>query len=139
MVNLATIHTILSLSITNQWPIKQLDVKNAFLHNHLQEIVYMHQPPSFQDPSKPNHVCLLQRPLYGLKKAPRAWFHRFSMFISRLGFVHIRCDSSLFIYRHGSHTACLLLYVDDIVLTGSSTPLLSQTVATLSVEFSLTY
>nr|GEX31658.1 hypothetical protein [Tanacetum cinerariifolium] len=51
-----------------------------------------------------------QRSLYGLKQAPRAWFQRFAAYITRIGFTNGRCDSSLFIYRHGTVTAYLLLY-----------------------------
>ncbi|GKE36759.1 ribonuclease H-like domain-containing protein, partial [Tanacetum coccineum] len=98
----------------------QLDVKNAFLHGDLSEIVYMHQPPGFKDSTHPDYVCLLQRSLYGLKQAPRAWFQRFATYITRVGFSQSQCDSSLFIYRQGTDTAYLLLYVDDIVLTASS-------------------
>ncbi|GKE85742.1 ribonuclease H-like domain-containing protein [Tanacetum coccineum] len=92
---------MLSLAISRHWPVHQLDVKNAFLHRSLSETVYMHQPPGFRDPRHPNHVCLLQRSLYGLKQAPRAWFQLFAAYAARVGFLHSRCDSSLFIYRQG--------------------------------------
>ncbi|GKB13301.1 ribonuclease H-like domain-containing protein [Tanacetum coccineum] len=80
----------------------------------------------------------MQRSLYGLKQAPRAWFQRFAAYAARVGFLHSRCDSSLFIYRQGSDTAYLLLYVDDIVLTASSTALLQHVIASLHAEFSMT-
>ncbi|GJU18917.1 ribonuclease H-like domain-containing protein [Tanacetum coccineum] len=101
-----------------------LDVKNAFLHGDLTETVYMHQPPRFQDPAHPDHVCLLQRSIHGLKQTPQAWFQRFATYITRVGFSHSRCDTSLLIYRQGTNTAYFLLYVDDIVLTASSELLL---------------
>ncbi|GKF18908.1 ribonuclease H-like domain-containing protein [Tanacetum coccineum] len=94
--------------------------------------------PGFRDSRHPDHVCLLQRSLYGLKQAPRAWFQRFAAYAARVGFLHSRCDSSLFIYRQGSDTAYLLLYVDDIVLTASSTALLQGIIASLHAEFSMT-
>ncbi|GJR46729.1 ribonuclease H-like domain-containing protein [Tanacetum coccineum] len=126
VVKLGTIRTILSLATSRHWPIHQLDVKNAFLHGDLSETVYMHQPPGFRDSAHPNYVCLLQRSLYGLKQAPRAWFQDFASYITRAGFSHSRCDSSLFIYRQRIDTAYLLLYVDDIVLTASSESLLQR-------------
>ncbi|GJX26107.1 ribonuclease H-like domain-containing protein [Tanacetum coccineum] len=75
VVKPATIRTILSLAVSRQWPIHQLDVKNAFLTGNLSETVYMHQPPGFVDSRYPNHVCLLQRPLYGVANvvAETAW------------------------------------------------------------------
>ncbi|GKB17928.1 ribonuclease H-like domain-containing protein [Tanacetum coccineum] len=73
VVKPTTIRTVLSLVVSRQWPIHQLDDKNAFLNGDLSETVYMHQPPGFVDSRYPNHVCLLQRSLYGLKQAPRAW------------------------------------------------------------------
>ncbi|GKC77757.1 ribonuclease H-like domain-containing protein, partial [Tanacetum coccineum] len=117
---------------------QQNDVKNAFLHGDLSGMVYMHQPPGFRDFSYPDYVCLLQRSLYGLKQAPRAWFQRFASYITRVGFHHSRCDSSLFIYRQGTDTAYLLLYVDDIMLIASSELLLQQIIGSLHQEFSMT-
>nr|GEX04112.1 ribonuclease H-like domain-containing protein [Tanacetum cinerariifolium] len=86
VVKPGTIRTVLSLAISQQWPVHQLDVKNAFLHDDLAETVYMHQPSSFRDPEHLNYVCLLQRPLYGLKQTPRAWFQRFAAYITTVGF-----------------------------------------------------
>nr|GEW67489.1 hypothetical protein [Tanacetum cinerariifolium] len=63
-----TIRTVLSLAVSREWPIHQLDVKNAFLHGHLSETVYMHQSRGFVNPNKPNYVCHLQRSLYGLSQ-----------------------------------------------------------------------
>ena len=98
----------------------------------------MHQPPGFVDSRYPHHVCLLQRSLYGLKQAPRAWFQRFAGYAIRVGFYHSRCDFSLFILRQGSQVAYLLIYVDDIILTASSTALLQQIIASLHSEFDMT-
>nr|GEX01496.1 ribonuclease H-like domain-containing protein [Tanacetum cinerariifolium] len=90
IVKLATIRIVLSLALTRHWPIHQLDVKNAFLNGDLSKTVYMQQPLGFVDPRYPYHVCRLQRSLYGLKQASRAWFHRFAAYSTRVGFSHSR-------------------------------------------------
>ncbi|GJR40945.1 ribonuclease H-like domain-containing protein [Tanacetum coccineum] len=104
----------------------------------LSEMVYMHQPPGFVDSRYPHHVCLLQRSLYGLKQAPRAWFQRFAGYATRAGFSPSRCDSSLFICTQGSQVAYLLIYVDDIILTASSSVILRQIIDSLHKEFDMT-
>ncbi|GJW34316.1 ribonuclease H-like domain-containing protein [Tanacetum coccineum] len=91
---------------------------------------------TFSPVVEPATICT--RSLYGLKQAPRAWFQRFAGYATRAGFYHSRCDSSLFIYRQGSQIAYLLLYVDDIILTASSTALLQQIIDSLHKEFDMT-
>ncbi|GKC69110.1 ribonuclease H-like domain-containing protein [Tanacetum coccineum] len=138
VVKPATVRMVLSLGMSRKWPIHKLDVKNAFLNGDLSETVYMHQPPGFVDNRYPHHVCLLQRSLYGLKQAPRSWFQRFAGYATRAGFYHSHCDSLLFIYRHGSQVAYLLIYVDDIILTASCPTLLQQIIGSLNNEFDMT-
>ena len=127
-----------SLATSSSWPIHQLDVKNAFLHGTLNETVYCQQPLGFENPSSPNLVCLLHKSLYGLKQAPRAWFHRFATFIQTIGFLPSKSDTSLFIFQSSGHTAYLLLYVDDIILTASSTTFLHHIITQLNNEFAMT-
>lgn len=112
----ATIRTVLTIAASRKWPTRQLDVSNAFLHGHLQEHVLCQQPTGFADPSRPDAVCLLDKSLYGLRQAPRAWFDRFAKFAIALGFRPTCSDSSLFVLRQGHEVAYLLLYVDDMVL-----------------------
>jgi hypothetical protein len=106
-------------------------VKNAFLNGTLEETVYSQQPSGFVDPAFPQHVCKLNKSLYGLKQPPRAWYTRFQSFILSTGFCSSRCDTSLFIRKSGNNIAYLLLYVDDIILTASSSALLQQIIASL--------
>ena len=98
----------------------------------------MRQPPGCDDPSVPRYLCKLNKALYGLKQAPRAWYQRFATFITSTGFVCSRSDTLLFILRCAEGTAYLLLYVDDIVLTASSTRLLDRITAFLRAEFAMT-
>ena len=99
VIKATTVRVVLSLAVTNKWPLHQLDVKNAFLNGHLTEHVYMEQPPGYINPRFPNHVCQLKKTLYGLKQAPRAWFQRFSSFLLQLGFYCSCADTSLFVFH----------------------------------------
>ena len=78
VVKPTTICVVLSLSLSKNWSIKQLDVHNDFLNDDLSKQVFMTQPPGFVDPSKPHFVCKFTKALYGLKQAPRAWFTKLS-------------------------------------------------------------
>ena len=119
-VKIATIRTILSLSVSRGWSLRQLDVKNAFLHGVLEEEVYMKQPPSFEDSNAPHYICRLDKALYGLKQAPRAWFSRLSSKLHDLGFTPSKADTSLFLFDKSGIQMFLLIYVDDIIVTSSS-------------------
>lgn len=72
VVRPTTIRLIISIDISSHWPIRQLDVHNAFLNGDLTEQVLISQPPDFVDPDHPNHVCLLSKAIYGLKQSSRA-------------------------------------------------------------------
>ncbi|MCH80541.1 retrovirus-related Pol polyprotein from transposon TNT 1-94, partial [Trifolium medium] len=136
VVKPVTVRTVLTLAVTNKWSIQQLDINNAFLNGLLDEEVYMVQPPGFEATDK-SLVCKLQRALYGLKQAPRAWFERLRSALVKLGFVPIKCDPSLFTLHVKHHTIFLLVYVDDIIITGSSNGLIQQLIHKLNSEFSL--
>jgi hypothetical protein len=82
-------------------------------------------------------VCRLHKSLYGLKQAPWSWYSRFATYLTTLGFIEARSDTSLFIFRRGSNTVYLLLYVDDINLTASSTELLHRTISALQGKFGM--
>jgi hypothetical protein len=137
VVKLTTVRTVLTTAVSRDWPIQQLDVKNAFLHDTLSEIVFYCQPTGFTDPAHPNLVCRLHKSLYGLKQAPRDWYNRFATYLTTLGFIEAKSDTSLFIFRRSSDTVYLLLYVDDIILTASSTELLCRTIFALQWEFTM--
>ena len=115
-----TIRIVLVLAIHKDWPIQQLDVQNAFLHGLLFEEVYMRQTFGFIDPNYPHHVCKLHKSLYGLKQASRQWFQQFSDYLEELGFCESKADYSLFTFRKGALIIILLIYVDDILITGNS-------------------
>uniref|UniRef100_A0A2N9GJX2 Integrase catalytic domain-containing protein n=1 Tax=Fagus sylvatica TaxID=28930 RepID=A0A2N9GJX2_FAGSY len=109
-------HGLLAIAAVHQWPLFQMDVKNAFLNGDLTEEVYMQAPPGYSD--CPDKVCLLRRALYGLKQAPRAWFAKFSSIVHQFGFSSSSHDTALFIRRSDKGMILLLLYVDDMIITG---------------------
>lgn len=94
-----TLRIILSLAVNSKWPLRQLDVSNAFLHGVLTEDVYMKQPLVYQDPHHPSYVYKLTKALYGLRQAPRAWFALFSSYLVTLGFVPSKVNTSLFVHQ----------------------------------------
>ena len=94
VAKMTTIYTLIAVVSVCQWHISQLDVKNAFLNEDLQEKVYMVPPPGVSHDS--GYVCKLKKALYGLKQAPCAWFEKFSIVISSLGFASSSHDSALF-------------------------------------------
>ena len=77
MAKIASVRLLLSMVTMRLWPIFQLDIKNAFLHDDLAEEVYMKQPPGFVAQGESGLVCKLRHSLYGLKQSPQAWFSRF--------------------------------------------------------------
>lgn len=113
-----TIPIIIYIAANRDWPLKQFDVKNAFLNGELEE-VYMELPPGVKCSSmRRNEVCKLKKSLYGLKQSPRAWFGRFSATMKAAGYKQSNSDHTLFIKHKGEKVTVLIVYVDDMVLTG---------------------
>jgi len=120
--------------LSHEWKLFQLDVNNAFLNGSLEEIVFMTQPLGFEVADK-SLVCKLNKVIYGLKHAPRQWSDKLKSTLLQFGFVGSKSDSSLFIFRQQMHVIYLLVYVDDIILTGSSTSLIQQITYKLNTCF----
>ncbi|KAL2329865.1 hypothetical protein Fmac_017446 [Flemingia macrophylla] len=120
VAKIPTIRLFLAMAAIRHWPLHQLDIKNAFLHGELEEEIYMEQPPGFVAQGESGLVCKLRRSLYGLKKSPRAWFGKFSHVLGEFGMIRSESDHSVF-YCHTSSDMCvyLVVYVDDIVITGN--------------------
>ena len=119
VAKLNTVRVLLSLAVNLNWSLHQLDVKNVFLNGDLEE-VYMHIPVGIETTSNFNDVGRLQKSLYGLKQSPRAWFERFTKVVKGYGFVQCQSDHTLFV-KHFSEgkLAIIIVYVDDIILTGN--------------------
>jgi hypothetical protein len=119
VAKLTTIRTLLAIGAIRNWHLHQLDVNNAFLHGDLQEDVYMKVPEGVQC-SQPNLVCKLQKSLYGLKQASRKWYEKLTALLIKEGYTRSTSDYSLFTLSKDNDFTILLVYVDDIILAGSS-------------------
>uniref|UniRef100_A0A2N9IQ13 Integrase catalytic domain-containing protein n=1 Tax=Fagus sylvatica TaxID=28930 RepID=A0A2N9IQ13_FAGSY len=128
VAKLTSVRLLVSLAASHSWPLHQLDIKNAFLHGDLLETIYMDTPPGFRAEGEyAGKVCRLRKSLYGLKQSPRAWFSRFSEVILSMEFVRCHSDHTCFIRRRLDGCCIILLvYVDDIILTGDDAPGISQ-------------
>ncbi|KAL5777605.1 hypothetical protein ACOSP7_010531 [Xanthoceras sorbifolium] len=133
-----SVRVLLSLAVNFNWPLHQLDVKNAFLNGDLEEEVFMSLPPGFEERLGPDKVCKLRKSLYGLKQSPRAWFERFGNVVKTCGYSQSQADHTMF-YKHSKEgkIAILIVYVDDIVLTGDDTEELEKLKRKLAAAFEI--
>ena len=120
VAKMAYVRLLLSMVVMRSWPLYQLDIKNAFLHDDLAEEVYMEQPLGFVAQGESGLACRLHLSLCGLKQSPQAWFDRFGSVVQEFDMTRNTSDHSVF-YHHTSSGQCiyLIVYVDDIVITGS--------------------
>ena len=95
----------------------QLDVKSAFLNGVLQEEIYVEQPDGFVIQGEEDKVYLLQKALYRLKQAPRAWYSRIDDHLLNLGFVKSLSEATLYIRLKDDDILIMSLYVDDLLIT----------------------
>jgi hypothetical protein len=128
IVKLTYVRLLVSLAASHSWPLHQLDIKNFFLYGDLLETIYMDTIPRFRAEGEyAGKVFRLCKSLYGLKQSPRAWFSHFSDVILSMEFFRCQSDHTCFIRRHpNSRCIILLVYVDDIILTGDDAPGISQ-------------
>ncbi|GJT26314.1 putative ribonuclease H-like domain-containing protein [Tanacetum coccineum] len=93
----------------------QVDVKSAFLYGTIDEEVYVSQPPGFVDPKFPKKVYKVEKALYGLHQAPRAWYATLSTFLLKSGYGRGTIDKTLFIKKDKNDIMLVQVYVDDII------------------------
>ncbi|KAJ0536451.1 putative RNA-directed DNA polymerase [Helianthus annuus] len=136
VVKMVTVRIILKLAVNNGWPLYQLDVNNAFLYGSLSEDVYMSLPQGYFSDDK-TKVCKLFKSLYGLKQAPRQWNEKLTSVLVGMGFIQSVCDHSLFIMCKNDVFLVLLVYVDDIVITGNDRVEITKVKQGLSDSFQI--
>ncbi|GJR44942.1 putative RNA-directed DNA polymerase [Tanacetum coccineum] len=118
VVKMVTVRCLINLAVNQSWPIYQLDINNAFLYGDLDETVYMKPPQGFY-PGNDKLVCRLKKSIYGLKQSPRQWNAKLTSVLVENGFCQSKSDYSLYTKSVGDVFLALLVYVDDIIVTGN--------------------
>eukprot|EP00253_Pinus_taeda_P036328 PITA_36328 len=132
-----SIRLVLSLTASFKWEVHQMDAKPVFLHGKLHEEIYMKQPHAFIQ-IESNLICWLKKSCYGLKQAPRAWYAKMDSVLVDTSFS--RCHSNNIIYtkKVGKSLIILVLYVDDLILTGSDPNLINHVKSNLKKKLEMT-
>lgn len=131
------VRVLLSIAANKDWPLHQFDVTNAFLHGELKKEVYMEIPPGIFDEFGDGEVCRLKKTLYGLKQSPRAWFGIFTDAMKKFEYRQSNADHTLFTKKRGEKITCLLIYVDDMIITGDDLEEIEKLKKNLATEFEM--
>ncbi|GJR55378.1 putative ribonuclease H-like domain-containing protein, partial [Tanacetum coccineum] len=127
VARIEAIRLFLAYASYMNFTVYQMDVKSTFLYGTIKEEVYVSQPPGFVDPEFPNKVYKVEKALYGLHQAPRAWYETLSNYLLENGFRRGTIDKTLFIKKIKNDILLVQVYVDDIIF--------GSTKKSLSIEF----
>uniref|UniRef100_A0AAV1TBG1 Polyprotein n=1 Tax=Peronospora matthiolae TaxID=2874970 RepID=A0AAV1TBG1_9STRA len=137
VVKYVTLRMVIAITKYFDWPLDQLDVVTAFLYGVMKEKVYCVVPEGVEMDG--DFDCLeLVKAIYGLKQASRVWNETFDEFVCSIGFEASAFDPCLYIKVVDGHCVLVLVYVDDVLVTGSSLELIAQTKADLKTRFEMT-
>ncbi|GJR65307.1 putative ribonuclease H-like domain-containing protein [Tanacetum coccineum] len=115
VARIEAIRLFLAYASFKDFVVYQMDVKSAFLYGKIEEEVYVCQPPGFEDPDFPDRVYKVEKALYGLHQAPRAWYETLSTYLLDNEFQRGKIDKTLFIKRYKGDILLVQVYVDDII------------------------
>jgi hypothetical protein len=120
LARMESVRLILALAAHNKWQVHHMDVKSAFLNGELEETVFVQQPPGLTQGDDQGKVLRLNKALYGLRQAPRAWNAKMDASLHTLGFSKSKLEHA--VYRKGDDKSFLLVgvYVDDLIITGTN-------------------
>ena len=125
------------MAALKDWPIHHLDIKSAFLNGEINEVIYVKQPEGFLVKGKEGYVLRLKKALYGLKQAPRAWYFKLHSCLLSLGFIKSAYEQSLYLKRTIVDILIVGVYVDDLLVTGSSSSVIDDFKARLTKELDM--
>jgi hypothetical protein len=137
MARLEAIRMFLAYAYHKNFKVYQMYVKSAFLIGYLEEYVYVEQPEGFSLTDNFDYVCKLKKALYGLKHAPRAWYHRLDKFLQDKGFEKGTIDNNLYNKSEGDDLLVVLVYVDDIIFGCTNDPSVHWFANSMQTEFEM--
>ena len=133
VAKISTLRLAIAIAAQKGWSIKQTDVDTAFLNAKLSEDIYVHQPEGYIDGDHPDYVLKLRKSLYGLKQAPLMWFNDITEKLTKFGLEASQRDPCLF----KSKDLVVIIYVDDVLITGRTEELTVQLYEHLKKFYSL--
>ncbi|GKE26300.1 putative ribonuclease H-like domain-containing protein [Tanacetum coccineum] len=116
-----------------------MDVKSTFLYGQIEEEVYVCQPPGFQYLDYPDKVYKVVKALYGLHKAPRAWYETLAKYLLDNGFHRGKIDQTLFIKEQNEDILLVQVYVDDIIFGSTKKELCTEFEKLMHDKFQMSY
>jgi hypothetical protein len=137
VARLEAIQILLAYATSHNIKLYQMDMRSAFLNGKINELMYVEQPPSFEDSKKPNHVYKLSNALYDLKQAPRAWYERLRDFLVLKGFKIRKVDITLFTKKIEDDLFICQIYVNDIIFGSTNQHFCEEFGGTMSREFEM--
>ncbi|KAL2345957.1 hypothetical protein Fmac_007242 [Flemingia macrophylla] len=138
VARLDTIRLLLALAAQKGWIIHHMDVKSAFLNGYLEEEIFVEQPEGFLVHGQEEKVYRLKKALYGLKQAPRSWYGRIDAHLISLGFEKSLSEFTLYVKKTDAGIIIVSLYVDDLLMTGSSKELIEEFKGGMKEAFEMT-
>ena len=135
VAKMTTVRVFLFVAINNGWEMSQMDIKNTFLHGDLEKKVFMNLPPGHPQGGDSIIVCHLHKSIYGLKQIPHAWHVKLSTALEALGFKKSSADSSLYVQLNTNDNLMVLIYVDDLIITGNNNDSIALLKKNLQLQF----
>ncbi|GJX85849.1 putative ribonuclease H-like domain-containing protein [Tanacetum coccineum] len=126
VARIEAIRLFLAYASYKDFVVYQMEVKSAFLYGNIKEEVYVCQPSGFEDPYFPDRVYKVEKALYGLHQAPRAWYETLSTYLLENRFQRGQIDKTLFIKRDQGDILIVQVYVDDIIFGSTKKKLCTE-------------
>jgi hypothetical protein len=137
VVKWSTMRLVVSMAAQRGWPIHHLDVKCAYLNGPITDAVFLQQPPGFVSPGREHLVCCVHRAIYALRQSARAWNETIDAFLISLGLTPCCADPSLYVRLDGDLLILLIIYVDDLMITGNHFLQIDSLCAKLCARFDM--